>query len=430
MHDRKFIVGLFFLPPMLLGSFFLGWWLRARQDTVAKERVDLVRVAAERIKERYVGDVNEAKLFEGALDGMVATLDEYCEYFTAAEWDDFNSMELKGRFGGVGILVEADRQTGFVNVLTPLEDTPAFREDILPGDKIIEVEGESTKGKALQDVVKRIKGEPGTKVTIKLWRQGKDPFSVTLVRAIIKVQAVRHRMLDGGIGYIRISSFSEMMESFDLAVSDLRSKGMRGLVIDLRFNGGGLLDECRKMCDRFLPEGEMIVYTKGKTSADNRELRATGKDDYPAWPVVVLVNEGSASASEIFAGAMKDHKRAVLVGARTFGKGSVQSPIQMPDGSYVKLTTAKYYTPSGFSVSKIPGQREYGLDPDYRVEMTSEEYAKLIKKWNEERIVKNGDKKADEFKDLQLEAGLEVLKAKLEGREPKVERREIAKEKK
>lgn len=428
MHDRKFTVMLFLTPPLLLGTFLLGWFVRSRQDTVARENVDKVRLAAEKIKERYAGDVDESKLFEGALDGMVATLDPYSEYFTKAEWDEFSSTELKGRFGGVGILVEADRQTGFVRVLTPIEDTPAFREDILPGDQIVEVNGESTKDKPLQDVVKRIKGEPGTKVTIKVWRKGKDPFNVTLTRAIIQVQAIRHQVLDGDIGYLRISNFSEMMESFDSAIAELKSKGIRGLIIDLRFNGGGLLDECRKLCDRFLPAGAMIVYTKGKTSSDNREMKATNGDDLPAWPLAILVNEGSASASEIFAGAMKDHKRGVLVGGRTFGKGSVQTPFPLPDGSFVKITTAKYFTPSGFSVTKTT-ERDYGIEPDYLVEMTAEEYAKLIKKWNDERILK-GDRKPDEFKDLQLEAGIEVVKAKLEGREPKVERREVPKDKK
>jgi carboxyl-terminal processing protease len=359
----------------------------------------------------------------------MSALDPYCQYFTKKDYEDFHSKTISGKFFGVGVLVETDRGSGYINVVTPLEDTPAFAEDILPGDKITEVDGASTKGKPLQEMIKRIKGEPNTKVTLTIWRKGRDPFQVTLTRAVIKVNAVRHQVLEGGIGYLRITNFTRMMESFDQAVADLKAKGIRALVIDLRFNGGGLLDECVKLSDRFLPEDALIVSTKGRTGGDNREMKATSGDDLPAWPLVVLVNEGTASASEIFSGAMKDHKRGALVGARTFGKGSVQTPFPLPDGSYIKLTTAKYYTPNGTSVHREQGKREYGLDPDYLVEMTADEYAKLIKKWNDERIRK-GDAKVEEFKDLQLEAGLEVLRAALEGRAPKVEKREVPKDKK
>lgn len=429
MVDRRLLFFSVTLPIALLGTFFLGWWVRGRQETVAQENLELVRQAALTIKERYVGEVKEERLFEGAIDGMVGTLDDYSEFFTSAEWAEFEAAELKGKFGGVGIQVELDRQSGYPNVVTPLEDTPAFKEDILPGDKIIEVDGVSTKGLSLQDVVKRIKGDPNTQVTLTMWRKGKDPFKVTLTRAIIKIVAVRHQMLEGNIGYIRITNFSEMMTEFDQAAADLKAKGAKAIVVDLRFNGGGLLRESVKLSDRFLPDGALVVSTKGKTRNDNQEHRAAGDDDLPNWPLVVLVNEGSASASEIFAGAMQDHKRGALVGAKTFGKGSVQTPFKMNDGSFLKITTARYYTPGNRSVDKIPGTREYGLEPDYLIEMSTEEYAGLIKHWNEERIRKS-DVKPSEFKDLQLLAAIEVLKAKLEGREPKVEKREIPKEKK
>jgi len=208
----------------------------------------------------------------------------------------------------------------------------------------------------------------------------------------------------------------------------LIDQGAKGLVLDLRFNPGGLLDECVELADRFLDEG-VIVSTKGRADDDKRELTAK-KDDTlkPALPLVVLVNGASASASEIFAGAMKDHHRASIVGERTFGKGSVQTPYPLPDGSHLKITTARYYTPSGVSVHREEGQKEFGIAPDFTVEMSQEEYGKLMKKWNDERVVKvEKPAEPDAFKDFQLEAGLEVLRAKIENRPPKVEARVLTK---
>ncbi len=423
----------FLILPLMAGSFGVGIWFRDRQDTVSRENIQLVRQSAQQIKNRYVGDVDEADLFEGAIDGMVSKLDPYCEYFTREEWEEFNSVQLEGKFGGVGILVELDRETGYLKVITPIEDTPAFAADVLPGDRITAVEGKSVKGKSLTAIVDQIRGKPGSEVKLSIWREGRDLFEITLVRAIVRIQSVRHKMLDDDIGYIRITDFTRMMDAFDKAVSKLRDKKIKGLIIDLRFNGGGLLDQCVELSDRFLPDGSLIVSTRGRTSRDNRKLEAEDGNDLPSWPLVVLVNEGSASASEIFAGAMKDHKRGVLVGGKTFGKGSVQTPFPLRDKSYLKLTTARYYTPSGYSVAKIKGKRDYGLVPNYLVEMSAEENAELIKFWNQERIRKQDPTKKDptkeegKFRDLQLEAGIEVIMAAVEGREPKVELREIKK---
>jgi len=421
-------VALFSMLPLMGGAFGLGYLFRDKQDNVSKEKVELVRACAQKIKDRYVGSVDEARLFEGAIDGMVSTLDPYCEFFTAKEWEEFNSVQLEGKFGGVGILVELDRESGYLRVVTPIEDSPAFEEDILPGDLITAVDGKTVKGKSLRAIVDEIRGEPGTKVKLSMFRKGKDPFTVTLTRAIVKIQSVRYKVLPGDIGYIRISDFTRMMDAFDDAVADLQKKKIKALIIDLRFNGGGLLQECVKLSDRFLPKGAMIVSTRGRTSDDNRRLEATDGDDLPKWPLVVLVNEGTASASEIFAGAMKDHSRGVLVGAKTFGKGSVQTPFRMPDNSHLKLTTAKYFTPSGYSVQKSK-RRAYGLMPDYLIELTPEENLKLLQKWRNDRIRKGDPKESapTKFRDIQLEAGLEVLNAKLAGREPKVETRELSK---
>lgn len=395
-----------------------------------KEGSAKVGDALDRIQKRWYGEVGREALLDAAVEGMASKLDPYCEYYTAQEYKDFEEQHMRGQFGGVGIIVGADPKTGYMTVETPIEDSPAFAADILPGDQIREVDGVSIKGQPLQDVVRKIKGEPGTPVTLTMGRKTREqPFKVTLTRKIIVVKAVKPKMLNDGVGYVRISDFTEMMEQFDAAVKDLQAKGMTSLVIDLRFNGGGLLTECIALADRFLDSG-VIVTTRGKTPEDLREASAKKGDTLPNFPLVVLVNQSTASASEIFAGAMKDHGRGTLVGTRTFGKGSVQTPFTLADGSHLKLTTARYFTPKGTSVHKEEGKKDYGLDPDFLIEMSQDEESALMRTWNDERIVK-GERPAPpkDFKDHQLEAGLEVLKAKLQNREPKVEARVLKKDK-
>jgi carboxyl-terminal processing protease len=433
MNDRRSSLLLALMPSVamafLLAGGMAGWYLGskgvARADDLSK-----VREALDRIQERYYGGVPREKLIDGAMEGITAKLDPYCEYFTAQEWKEFDENVVKGKFGGVGIVVGADRATGYLMVETPVEDSPAFEADILPGDLVREVDGKSIKGQQLSEVVRKIKGEPGTKVTLTISRKGREPFQVTLVRKEIQVRAVRGKMMDDGIAYLRISDFTEMMKSFDAEAKKLQEQGAKAMVVDLRFNGGGLLGECVKLADRFLDEG-VIVTTQGNTGDDRRKFMAKTGDTLPPLPLVVLVNEGTASASEIFAGAMKDHKRGKLVGSRTFGKGSVQTPFPLGDGSFLKLTTARYFTPDGISVHREEGKKEYGLEPDFRVEMSQDEYAGLMRKWNADRVIK-GDVPKEEgakFVDHQLNAGVEVLKALLEKREPKVEARVLKKDK-
>ncbi|HLF95201.1 MAG TPA: S41 family peptidase [Planctomycetota bacterium] len=432
MNDRKSSLLLALLPTVAMAFFLVGggagWFLaggRGGRDDLGK-----VREAIDRIQERYYGQVPREKLIDGAMEGITAKLDPYCEYFTTAEWKEFEEQIVRGKFGGVGIVVGLDRATGYLTVETPVEDSPAFEADILPGDQVREVDGKSVKGQQLSEVVRKIKGEPGTKVTLTIARKGKEPFPVTLTRKIITVRAVKSSMVEDGIGYVRISDFTEMMESFDAEMKKIQEKGMKALVVDLRFNGGGLLSECVKLADRFLDEG-LIVTTSGNTGDDKRKFSAKKGDTLPPVPLVVLINEGTASASEIFAGAMKDSQRGKLVGAHSFGKGSVQTPFPLGDGSYLKLTTARYFTPNGTSVHKEEGKKEYGLEPDYRVEMSQEEYAGLMRKWSAERVVKGeAPKDAEKFVDHQLNAALEVLRAALEKREPKVEARVLKKEQK
>ena len=431
MFPRKpsLVVALLPLYAVVFGLLGLGTGIQIGRRSGSKEPVAKVGDALDRIQERWYGTVSSDVLLDAAVKGMASKLDPYCEYYTAQDYKDFEEQHMKGQFGGVGIVVGSDADTGYMTVETPVEDSPAFAADILPGDQIREVDGASIKDLPLQDVVRKIKGVPGTSVTLTMARKGRDPFKVTLTRQIIVVKAVKPKMLEDGVGYIRISDFTEMMPQFDAAAKDLAGQGMKALVVDLRFNGGGLLRECVFLADRFLDDG-LIVTTRGKTPGDVREESAKPGDTLPPYPLVVLVNGSTASASEVFAGAMKDRKRGVLVGEKTFGKGSVQTPFTLEDGSHLKLTTARYFTPNGTSVHREEGKKEYGLEPDFLVEMSNDEYAKLMRVWNNERVAK-GEKPAppEGFKDHQLEAGLEVLRARLQNREPKVEARVLKKDK-
>jgi len=431
MIERRPPPMLTFLMPVfaLLFGFAglgMGWQIWGRQGHTGD--LAKVRVALDRINSRYYPGVAPATVLDGALEGMTSKLDPYCEYFTAPEFKEFKENNMDGKFGGVGIVVGVDRGSGFLLVETPIEDTPAFSADILPGDLIREVDGKTTKGQPLTELVRRIKGLPDTQVTLTVARKGRDPFKVTLTRKIIVLKTVKAKMLPDQLGYIRITEFSKIMDTFDAEVKKLIDGGAKALILDLRFNPGGLLDECVELADRFLEDG-IIVTTRGRTDDDKREIYAKKDGKLPPLPLVVLVNGGSASASEIFSGAMKDRGRGVIVGDRTFGKGSVQTPYGLPDGSYLKITTARYYTPNGTSVHREEGKKEYGIAPDYQVEMSQEENAKLMKTWSDERVSKGEKPVAPEgFRDFQLEAAVEVLKAKLDKREPKVEARILKKE--
>jgi len=385
----------------------------------------------ERLVQRYYpDDVPREKLERAALSGMLKAVDDHSEYFTAEEWRDWRPRHMEGKFAGVGVQVEPDSKTGYYLVTTPIEDSPAFEADILPGDLILAVDAVDIKDQPFEQVVTRIRGEPGSKVTLTLRRPGKDRFDVPLVRAEVKIRAVHHKMVDAksGIGLVRISEFTEMVPDFDRAVADLQAKELHALVIDLRFNGGGLLSAAVDLCDRFLPSGRVVVAAEGKNPGDRREYLTKRAADLPSsMPVVILVNGSTASASEIVAGALRDHGRALLVGSRTYGKGTVQTPFDLSDGSHLKLTTARWVTPNGVRVGPKDADTPGGLVPDYVVEMTREEETALLKKWWSERIVKGPPAPVEPVKDFQLDAGLEILRAKLADRPAVVVPREVAK---
>lgn len=333
-----------------------------------------------RIKSDYVDPVSDKKLITDAIAGMLNGLDPHSAYMDA---DAFKELQVgtHGEFGGLGI--EVGMEDGVVKVISPIEDTPAYHAGIKSGDFIIKIDDTLIKGMALNDAVKRMRGKPGSKIVLTIIRKDEPkPLEITLVRAVIKVQSVKSKLLESGYGFVRITQFQEMTgENLATALENLAKQNqgpLKGLVLDLRNDPGGLLTGAVAVSSAFLPKDSLVVYTEGRTEdakmrlTANPEnyLRNSGENDYlkampdsfKTIPMVVLVNAGSASASEIVAGALQDHKRAVIMGVQTFGKGSVQTVLPLGNGTGIKLTTARYYTPGGRSI------QAKGIVPDIVVE--------------------------------------------------------------
>ncbi len=312
-----------------------------------------------RIKQDYVEEVSDKDLLENAIRGMLVGLDPHSSYLDAEEYQELK-VGTTGRFGGLGIQVTME--DGFVKVISPIDDTPAQRAGIQSGDLIIKLDEKPVKGMTLNDAVKIMRGEVGSDIVLTIVRKGNGtPFNVTLTRDIIKVKSVRSRILEEGFGYVRISSFqSPTGAAVDKAIQELKTASggkLKGLVLDLRNNPGGVLDGAVSVSDTFLNSGK-IVFTEGRIKDSKMDFNATPGDELDGAPLVVLINAGSASASEIVAGALQDHKRAIIMGTKSFGKGSVQTILPTGNGGAVKITTARYYTPSGRSI-----QAE-GIEPD------------------------------------------------------------------
>lgn len=312
-----------------------------------------------KIKQNYVEDIDDKTLLENAIRGMLSGLDPHSSYL---DKEAFNELRVgtSGEFGGLGIVV--GMEDGFVKVISPIDDTPAQRAGVKSGDLIIRLDEKNVKGMSLDDAVKLMRGKPGTPITLTVVREGEDkPRKFTITRDIIRVQSVRSKTLEKGYGYIRISAFQERTGA-DLrkAISNLKKENgrkLKGVVLDLRNNPGGLLDAAVEVSDAFLESG-VIVSIAGRDEANKVVHSAKGMDLVETAPMVVLVNGGSASASEIVAGALQDHKRAIIMGEQSFGKGSVQTVVPLGNGSALKLTTARYYTPSGRSI------QAKGITPD------------------------------------------------------------------
>jgi len=330
-------------------------------------QLDLFGEVFEKVHTNYVTEVEDAELVEGAINGMLATLDPHSSYLTRDSFDDVRE-QTTGEFGGLGI--EVTMEDGVVKVVAPIDDTPAAKAGIQASDLIVAIDGEPIVGLTLSDAVELMRGPPGSKITISVLREGKtEPFDVEITRAIIVVQSVRSRVEDDGIAYIRITTFSEQTErGLKSALKSLKKEigsGIKGIVLDLRNNPGGLLDQAVAVADVFLDQGE-IVSTRGRNARDTQRYNARRGDSAPGIDMIVLINGGSASASEIVAGALQDRKRAIVLGSRSFGKGSVQTILPLQGGSdgALRLTTARYYTPSGRSIQST------GIEPDIVVELT------------------------------------------------------------
>lgn len=355
-------------------------------DSDLYSQIELFSYALTTIQSEYVDEPTAKDLIYGSLKGMLSSLDPHSQFLEPEDYKELKT-ETQGKFGGLGI--EISIRDGLLTVVTPLEDTPAWKVGIQPGDRIVKIGDELTKDMTLSDAVKKMRGKPGTDIKITVLRE--DELKIhdyTITREIIHVQDVKDvQILQDKIGYIRLTEFREdSFKEFHKALHDLESQGADSLILDLRNNPGGLLNVAIDIAAEFLSDGKVIVTTKARNPAQNTEAKSHNKDkDFDNWPMVVLINEGSASGSEIVAGALQDHKRAVIVGTKSFGKGSVQSVIPLPDGSGLRLTTSKYFTPSGRSIHGI------GIEPDVEIkrEIKKKEDAPTAEEQSIEEIFNN-----------------------------------------
>lgn len=364
------------LIGMALGFFLAAQWVPnvsavPRQDYESLEAFTNILSI---VKKNYVEDVNTKSLVDGAINGMLSSLDPHSAYLTPDLYKELQ-MDTQGRFGGLGI--EITMKGGILTVVSPIEDTPAAKAGVKPGDQIFKIEDEFTKDMTLVDAVKKMRGPKGTKITISVRREGvAELIDFTLVRDTIRVQSVRSRNLEEGYGYVRLAQFQERSDrDLQRSLEKLAAEkgGLKGLVLDLRNNPGGLLTQAVRVADLFLDSG-MIVYTEGRIESQRQKYFAQKDGSWMDFPVVVLVNGGSASASEIVAGALQDHKRAIVLGTKSFGKGSVQTILPLDDSSALRLTTARYFTPKGRSIQAM------GIVPDIVVESTPQQEAKADEK--------------------------------------------------
>lgn len=391
------------------------------------EMLNLFGEIMERTKASYVEEVSDQKLIESAINGMLSSLDPHSSFLDAKSFQYLNE-QTQGKFGGLGI--EVTMESGVVKVVSPIDDTPAFKAGLKPGDYIISLDGTTVVGMTLNEAVDKMRGKSGTKIKLTIRRGTEKPFDVTLKREEIKIQSVKSEIKAKDVAYIRISSFSEEVDkNVKDALAKMQKKtknGIRGLVIDVRNNPGGLLDQAVAVSDLFLDKGE-IVSTRSRNEEDTIKYNATKGDVAEGLPIAVLINDGSASASEILAGALQDHKRAIIMGEKSFGKGSVQSVIPFAKYGAIRLTTARYYTPSGRSI------QAKGIEPDIEVKpakvellnfdgltISEAELKNALKNDNVEAggkdqkaddKDKNGDNDEDLQKDYQLLRAVDTIKA-------------------
>jgi len=426
IDKRKFIVAALIL---LISGMFIGQQLvQAKSDTY--EELRGFTQVLELIRKNYVENPDSRELIQGGIRGMVSSLDPHSSYMTEKQFKDMN-MDIKGEFTGVGIQIGIKNQQ--LTVIAPIEDTPGYRAGLAAGDKIMKINDEWTKDFSIEQAVDKMRGPKGTEVRLMIFREGWDkPKEFKIVRDVIKVQSVKSRMLDDSIGYVKIIQFQgQTVGELEKALKSLETKGIKKLVLDLRNDPGGLLDASVDVSGKFLPKDSLVVYLQGRQKSDRKDFLTTGSDAPRMYPMVVLVNTGSASASEIVAGALQDSKRAVILGTQTFGKGSVQTVFPLDGGGGIRLTTAKYYTPSGRSIQNV------GISPDLEVKLPVVKEPKdgdpvhvVVREKDLDRHLKNETVKEEKKKekqageedfamevmpkddkdDIQLQKALEILK--------------------
>ena len=433
INKKKFLIAALML--LLTGVLIGQGMVQAKPDTY--EELKSFTQSLELVKRNYVEDPNSKELIEGAIRGMISNLDPHSSYMPERAFKEMN-MDIKGEFQGVGIQIGVKNQQ--LTVIAPIEDTPAFRAGLAAGDKILKINDEWTKDMTIEQAVDKMRGPKGTQVRLLIIREGWDkPKEFKITRDVIKVQSVKSKMLDNEIGYLKIIQFQgQTGQEVEKALNGLETKGLKKLILDMRNNPGGILDASVDVSSMFLPKDKLVVYLQGRQASDRRDYLTSGSLITRDYPMVVLVNTGSASASEIVAGALQDSKRAVIMGTQTFGKGSVQTVFPLEGGGGIRLTTAKYYTPSGRSIQNV------GITPDIEVKLPTVKEPKdgdsvhvVVREKDLERHLKNDtvkeekkkkDKKEepaveeefpmemvpkDEKDDIQIQKAIEILKQAL-----------------
>ena len=406
-------LGLLLIFNLAVGVKVLTSSAAADSDDAGYENLTVFTRALQLIRQDYVdpNKIGYKDLTYSALRGMLGSLDPHSQFMQPTDFRDMQD-ETRSEFGGLGIVVST--KDGVITVVSPMEDTPGFRAGILPGDQILRINGTTTEKMSLQDAIDLLRGDPGQKVTLTIFRpSNKETKDYVLQREIIKVASVKDsKILDQSItgnfkiGYLRITQFNEpTAQELAQKLNELQAKGMQALIVDLRYNPGGLLTSAVDVCGLFLPPKTMVVYTEGRDASQRREYdTAKSEKQRSNFPMVLLVNSGSASGSEIVAGALKDLNRAILVGETTFGKGSVQSVIQLPDGSALRLTTAKYYTPSKQVI------HEKGITPNIKASLSPDQERALLLRRRDGPLSPDEQKIVNEQKDPQLDRAVDALK--------------------
>ncbi|PIP19797.1 MAG: peptidase S41 [Candidatus Omnitrophica bacterium CG08_land_8_20_14_0_20_41_16] len=408
---RRFIIALVFL---VIGLFVFASIVSSGADKKKKDdlyrQVGIFSDTLAIIQSDYVDETKPKDLIYGALKGMLASLDPHSQFMDPDTYNELR-VETEGKFGGLGI--EVTIKDGLLTIITPIEDTPAWRAGLKPLDRIVKINNDITRDMTLSEAVKRMRGKPGEVVNLTILREAENKIlEFKIVRAIIKIKDIKEaRILEDGIGYIRLVEFREdTLKDINLVLNNLSKQGLNALILDLRNNPGGLLEAAAQVAGKFIPKGKLVVYTKGRKVEQALEFVSESSRPILNLPMVILINEGSASGSEIVAGALKDYKRAIIMGTKSFGKGSVQTVIPLSDGSALKLTTSKYFTPAGKEI------HDKGVIPDIVVEEVRIEISKsdVIKSKRAQEVfeeVKNKSSESEEVKEFDYKADNQIMRA-------------------